>query len=63
MKTFRALYRYREPSPFYTDGDLKATTIKIMSYSLKDAKRTAKNMEGQDGKTWLMEVIREVENV
>lgn len=56
MRTFIAYYRYRIPHPAYKDGELNDTQIEIISTSLKDAKRTAKNMEGQDGRTWLMEV-------
>lgn len=48
-----AHYRYRDK-----ENSLNDTGIEIESKNFKDAKLVAKNMEGQDNKTWLIEVFR-----
>jgi hypothetical protein len=50
MNTYQAIYRYREADI------LKTTSVTLEAQNKKDAIRTAKNMEGQDNKTWLIEV-------
>lgn len=51
MREFTALYRYRD------NNGLKSTAILLKALNYSQAKKTAKNMEGQDGKQWLIEVV------
>ena len=49
---YEAIYRYRD------EAGLETTSVTFEAVTLREAKITAKNMEGEDNKTWLINLFK-----